>query len=82
PLYMGSPWIHGQHTYLHVDTPNTRSCGFFTVLRANMPASSRHSGGVQTLLCDGSVRFVSESVDLNLWRSVGTRNGGETVGEF
>lgn len=82
PLFMGAPWIHGQHTYLHINTPNTRSCGFFTVLRANMPASSRHVGGVNTLLCDGSVRFVSENIDRGVWRSVGTRAGGETVSEF
>jgi prepilin-type N-terminal cleavage/methylation domain-containing protein len=82
PLFMGAPWLHGQHTYLHVDTPNSRSCGFFTVLRADMPPSSRHVGGVHMLLCDGAVRFVSENIDLMLWRALGTRNGGETVGEF
>ncbi len=82
PLFMGAPWIHGQHTYLHIDTPNTRSCGFFTVLRANMPPSSQHIGGVHLLLCDGSVRFVSENIDRPLWRAVGSRAGGETVGEF
>ncbi len=82
PLFMGAPWIHGQHTYQHINTPNTRSCGFFTVLRANMPASSRHTGGVQSLLCDGSVRFTSDNIDRGVWRAVGTRAGGEVVGEF
>jgi prepilin-type processing-associated H-X9-DG protein len=82
PLFMGAPWIHGQHTYLHINVPNSRSCGFFTVLRANMPPSSRHTGGVHALLCDGSVRFVSENIDRVLWRAVGSRAGGETVGEF
>ena len=82
PLFMGAPWMHGQHTYLHVDTPNSRSCGFFTVLRADMPPSSRHIGGVHLLLCDGSARFVTENIDLYLWRAIGTRNGGETIGEF
>jgi prepilin-type N-terminal cleavage/methylation domain-containing protein/prepilin-type processing-associated H-X9-DG protein len=82
PLFMGAPWMHGQHTYLHVNTPNTRSCGFFTVLRANMPASSRHTGGVHVLLCDGSARFVSDSIDRVLWRGVGSRDGGEVLGEF
>jgi hypothetical protein len=33
-------------------------------------------------LCDGSVRFVSENVDLGTWRAIGSRNGKETVGEF
>lgn len=82
PLFMGAPWIHGQHTYLHVNVPNSRSCGFFTVLRANMPASSRHVGGAQVQLCDGSVRFVSENIDRVVWRAVGSRNGGEVVSEF
>lgn len=82
PLFMGAPWMHGQHTYMHIDTPNSRSCGFFTVLRADMPPSSRHVGGVHLQLCDGSVKFVSENIDLNLWRGIGTRNNGETLGEF
>jgi prepilin-type N-terminal cleavage/methylation domain-containing protein len=82
PLFMGSPWMHGQHTYQHVNIPNTRSCGFFVALRACMPASSYHTGGVHTLLCDGSVRFVSENIDRTLWRAVGTRDGGENIGEF
>lgn len=82
PLFMGAPWTNGQHTYLHIATPNTRSCGFFTVTRANMPPSSRHVGGIHTLLCDGSVRFVSENIDRPIWRAVGTRAGGETVGDF
>ncbi|OYW23772.1 MAG: hypothetical protein B7Z55_03205, partial [Planctomycetales bacterium 12-60-4] len=82
PLFMGAPWMHGQHTYLHINVPNSRSCGFFTVLRANMPPSSRHTGGVHVLLCDGSVRFVSENVNLATWRAVGSREGGEVIGEF
>ena len=79
---MGAPWLHGQHAYQHIDTPNQRSCGFFAVVRANMPPSSRHVGGVHVLLCDGAVRFVSENIDLKLWRAVGSRNGGELLGEF
>jgi hypothetical protein len=34
------------------------------------------------LLCDGSVRFASENIDLGLWRAVGTRKEGEVIGEF
>lgn len=82
PLFMGAPWMHGQHCYLHVNVPNSRSCGFFTALRANMPASSRHTGGVHVLLADGSTRFVSQNINLTVWRSVGTRNGGEVVGDY
>jgi prepilin-type processing-associated H-X9-DG protein len=82
PLFMGAPWIDGQHTYLHVTGPNSRSCGYFTVLRAVMPPSSRHPGGVNALLCDASTRFVTDTVDLIVWRGVGTRAGGEPLGEF
>lgn len=82
PLFMGAPWMHGQHTYQHINVPNSRSCGFFSVLRANMPPSSQHVGGVHVQLCDGSVRFVSENIDRNVWRAVGTRSGGETVSDF
>lgn len=82
PLFMGAPWIHGQHCYLHVNVPNSRSCGFFISLRATMPPSSRHAGGVHILLADGSVRFVSQSINLATWRGLGTRRGGEVIGDY
>jgi prepilin-type N-terminal cleavage/methylation domain-containing protein/prepilin-type processing-associated H-X9-DG protein len=43
-------------------------------------ARSRHSGGVNLLLGDGSVRFVSNGISLATWRSLATRNGGEVLG--
>lgn len=46
-----------------------------------LPPSSRHSGGVNVAFCDGHVQFVSNSVDLNLWRAWGTRNGNEPTSE-
>jgi prepilin-type N-terminal cleavage/methylation domain-containing protein len=45
-------------------------------------ARSMHTGGVHTSMCDGSVRFVSNNVDLTTWKAVGTINAGETLGEF
>lgn len=45
-------------------------------------AGSRHTGGAQVLLADGSARFVSENIDINTWWALGTRNGGEVIGEF
>jgi len=46
---------------------------------AGFRPQSLHTGGVQVSTGDGSVHFVSTSVDLNVWRAFGTRNGGEAT---
>jgi prepilin-type N-terminal cleavage/methylation domain-containing protein/prepilin-type processing-associated H-X9-DG protein len=45
-------------------------------------ARSYHTGGVQGAMADGSVRFFSSNIDLTLWQNLGSRGGGEQVGEF
>ena len=45
-------------------------------------ARSRHVGGVQVLLADGSVRFMSDNVNLNTWRKLGTKAANERIGQF
>ena len=45
-------------------------------------ARSYHPGGVNVALADGSIRFVSETINLITWRSLGTRAGEEVLGEF
>lgn len=40
-------------------------------------ARSRHTGGVNAAMCDGSVRFIKNSVNLATWRAAGTAYGGE-----
>ncbi len=44
--------------------------------------SSYHVGGCHFLLCDGSVRFISENIDQGLLAGITTRAGGEVIGEF
>lgn len=43
---------------------------------------SYHKDFVHSLLMDGAVRSISESIDLGVWRGMGTRNGNEAVGQF
>jgi prepilin-type processing-associated H-X9-DG protein len=47
-----------------------------------LASRSRHSGGVNTALCDGSVRFISNNVAIATWRALGTTEGGEVLGDF
>ena len=42
-------------------------------------ARSYHPGGVMCGLSDGSVRFLSETIDLTIYNSLGTRSGGEVI---
>ncbi|HWL10125.1 MAG TPA: DUF1559 domain-containing protein [Planctomicrobium sp.] len=49
---------------------------------ARFRASSEHTGGVHTLLGDGGVRFVSDSIGTEVWHRLGNRADGVTTGEF
>jgi prepilin-type N-terminal cleavage/methylation domain-containing protein len=49
---------------------------------AVVTSRSYHEGIVQTLLMDGSARAISENIDLQVWRNLGTRGGGEVIGEY
>jgi prepilin-type N-terminal cleavage/methylation domain-containing protein/prepilin-type processing-associated H-X9-DG protein len=50
---------------------------------AAVTSRSYHTGGVNILLMDGSVRFVREQITLDTWRGLGTPAGGEVVsGDF
>lgn len=48
-------------------------------LSLNIAARGMHPGGVNTLACDGHVVFVKNSVNVLVWQSLGSRNGGEVV---
>lgn len=48
----------------------------------NIHARSYHTGGAHHVLADGSVRMISNSVDESVYQALGTRAGGEIVGEF
>jgi prepilin-type N-terminal cleavage/methylation domain-containing protein len=52
------------------------------VAYAALPARSYHEGIVHVLLMDGAARAVSENISRTTWQALGTRAGGEVVGEF
>jgi len=42
-------------------------------------ANSNHSGGVNACMADGSVKFIKDSINMQTWMALGTRNGGEVI---
>jgi prepilin-type processing-associated H-X9-DG protein len=49
---------------------------------ATLTTRSRHPGGVQVALVDGSCRFITDSIDWDAWQALGTSQGGEVVPEL
>jgi prepilin-type processing-associated H-X9-DG protein len=94
----GSRWLYGapgHSMYNHMRVPNdvdvdcrgglphsNRTNFWWDRLSHNVAARSRHEGGVHALFCDGHVTFVSENINLRTWQALGSRDGGEVVGEF
>ncbi len=74
------------YAYDHAMVPNSISCTDRSTpldnTRVELPAAatSAHGGGVNLLMCDGSVSFVSESIAVNVWWAKGTADGAETTG--
>ena len=63
-------------------TPNSRIPDIVTHWTGYFAPRSHHTGGAHVAMGDGSVRFLSESLDADLNRSLHSRNGDELVGEF
>lgn len=86
-IHIGRSWSSGYPlvapTYMHVQPPNglighyangnSIDEGDFMI-----SPSSRHRGGVNVALFDGSVRYVTDEVSEKVWWAVGSRNDGRT----
>jgi prepilin-type N-terminal cleavage/methylation domain-containing protein/prepilin-type processing-associated H-X9-DG protein len=83
PLGKGIDWTRdgfGYSLYNHVLGINDHSCtNGGLVNQGAWTAGSAHPSGVNTLFADGHVTFIKDSIALQTWRALGTRNGGEVV---
>jgi len=90
---LGFAWANGEYRsalYNHNAPPNSRTPDCMGVLIGGdvterftpygwRAARSRHASGVNVLLADGSVHFVGETIDLDIWRALATIAGGDTA---
>ncbi len=90
---LGTRWAMGSPSWTMFCTivpPNSRSpqtwgscrngcAGCGTDGSQIVNASSLHSGGVNTAMGDGSVRFTKSSIQQRIWWGLGTRAGGEVI---
>jgi prepilin-type processing-associated H-X9-DG protein len=55
------------------------NCGNTAITQFHVAASSYHTGGVNVVMADGSVRFFSDGIDFPSWQAMGSRAGGEII---
>jgi prepilin-type N-terminal cleavage/methylation domain-containing protein/prepilin-type processing-associated H-X9-DG protein len=84
--WSGERWADGNTFYTryqHILAPNAASCVLGGTQDYTSPvlvtATSRHPGGANVLLGDGSVRFVKQTIAEPVWRGLGTVSGGEIL---
>lgn len=53
--------------------------GGTTENQMSMGSRSRHAGGVQVAMCDGSAQFISDSIDALVYKGLSSSDGGEVV---
>ncbi len=87
----GAFWAVGSpgYTYFNTILPPNSTQYKWSSCRTDGPAgpdyasfinlNSNHSGGVNVSLCDGSVRFIKDSISQSVYWSLGTKAGGETI---
>jgi prepilin-type N-terminal cleavage/methylation domain-containing protein/prepilin-type processing-associated H-X9-DG protein len=84
----GKNWIHGAMAFTLFNTvakPSSSATWTYCSSSGSGAAStyaeadSFHSGGVNTLLADGSVKFIKASINQYTWFALGTRGNGEVI---
>jgi prepilin-type N-terminal cleavage/methylation domain-containing protein/prepilin-type processing-associated H-X9-DG protein len=87
------PYYADWGMYNHVSTPNSRQCSNVVIatqagggilgpgldVYGTSPPTSFHQQGVNVAMCDGSVKFIRENINLYTWWALGTRAGNEPI---
>jgi prepilin-type processing-associated H-X9-DG protein len=81
--FKGEYWVYHDGgrggMYTHINMPNTLACWVGNPWDGFDTAQSNHSGGVNMLFLDGSVKFIKNSIAPVTYYAIGTYAGGETV---
>lgn len=83
--YRGYAWILGKSystTFNTYDTPNPEHPDVCQLAYGWFAARSNHPGGVNAALGDGSVRFISDTVDRTTWQNLGSMSDGRVLGNY
>ena len=65
------------------DAPNPRgTASYMGNVNCNTPLTSAHPNGVQIVLADGSVRYVTNNIDLVTYKNLADRDDGNSIGDF
>src|SRR5207244_3452361 len=51
-------------------------------LGADLPVQSVHVGGCHVLMGDGTVRFLNQTLNINTWKMLATRDDRQPLGDF
>jgi prepilin-type N-terminal cleavage/methylation domain-containing protein len=87
PAWMFGTYLCSHYNHVLPPNPELPDCGVGSIPDsphevAIVSARSYHPGSVFTAMADGSVRSFADGVSTVLWQGVGTRSGGEILGEF
>jgi prepilin-type processing-associated H-X9-DG protein len=67
-----------EQTGYYVRAQNAASGALKTILFNDLFFGSEHTGGATFAFADGSVRFLDDSISLELLRDLASRNGSES----
>jgi prepilin-type N-terminal cleavage/methylation domain-containing protein len=75
----GSPWGSGTTTIRYQINLNSAPVGADSTWDGNTILTSEHPGGIMSARADGSVDFISETIDMLNLKRLGARNDGQPV---